>query len=221
MNTIRKQYNEDLTGKRHGRLTVIRKADTGISQWVCKCDCGKEKVLTPYYFYTDLSCGCLERENAKTLGRHNVTHGKANTRLYHTWCKMKERCNNPNIQFYYRYGGRGIKVCDEWNESFESFYDWAIKSGYDENLTGNEQSLDRIDPNGNYNSENCRWITHKEQCRNRTYNRYIDFEGKTMTIAEFCETTGIGYHKFVTRWQNKGFTGEEILKRWEDKHRTD
>lgn len=213
------KYNEvDFTGKRHGLLTVISKATHGRTVYVCKCDCGTIKEMTPYYFLHDMSCGCLERENRNNLGAHNLTHGMTETRLYRTWCKMKERCNNPNTEHYCRYGGRGIKVCEEWNTSFESFREWAYSAGYDENLNGREQSIDRIDVNGNYEPSNCRWISHKEQCRNRTNNSYILLEGKAITISEFCETNGISYGAFVRRRLKKGLSAEQIVSDWRKKH---
>lgn len=208
----------DLTGYRHGRLTVISKSDHGRTLYVCRCDCGKEKEMTAYYIFHDLSCGCMEKENKDNLGEHNITHGMTETRLYRTWCKMKERCYNPNIQYYPRYGGRGITICDEWRYSFESFHDWAFSVGYDSSLTGNEQSLDRINPDGNYEPSNCRWITHKEQCRNRTNNRFVVHHGKKMTVSEFCETYGITYHKYVTRNLEKGLTTDDVISKWNKKH---
>lgn len=205
----------DFTGQRFGKLTVIRKADKGRSWWVCKCDCGNVVTLVANKMVTYKSCGCGEKYNREHLGEHNRTHGKTETRLYRTWCKMKERCNNPNIEHYPEYGGRGIKVCAEWNNSFEDFQEWAYSVGYDDSLDGNQQSLDRIDVQGNYEPNNCRWTTHKEQMRNTTRTIYVDYQGKQIPMSAFCEEHGITYESFVTRHLKRGFTVEELLRIWE------
>ena len=213
------KYNKiDFVGYRHGRLTVISKADHGITLYKCGCDCGNEREMTPYYFTRYLSCGCLEKENRENLGAHNITHRMTETKLYHTWCKMKERCYNPNIEHYNKYGGRGITICDEWRYSFEAFRDWAYSAGYDETLNRKQQSLDRIDVNGNYDPTNCRWISHKEQCRNRTNNVFLPYNGSLITVAEFCEINGITYSSFVSRRLKKGLTSDRIIDDWNKKH---
>lgn len=109
----------------------------------------------------------------ETIGERSRTHGMSNTRLYSVWRGIKDRCNNPNIEHFDRYGGRGIKVCDEWNNSFESFCKWAFRAGFNPCATGREQSIDRIDCNGDYSPENCRWISMKEQARNRSDTVFI------------------------------------------------
>ena len=217
MNSYR-YYGEDFVGQRHGMLTVVAKADHGRTLYVCRCDCGRLKEMTPYYFLQDQSCGCLEKENREKLGSYNVTHGMTKTKLYHTWCKMKERCYNPNIEHYDKYGGRGITICEEWKTSFEAFRDWAYSAGYDENLDRKQQSLDRIDVNGNYEPNNCRWVSYKDQCRNRTNNSFIEHNGNRITLAEFCETYGITYNAFVIRRLKKGLSSDEIITEWNKKH---
>ena len=113
-------------------------------------------------------------------------HGQAGTKLYKRWADMRHRCNNPNHKCYKDYGARGIKVCTEWNASFVAFYEWAQANGYDESLT-----LDRIDNDGNYEPNNCRWISMTEQCNNRRSSRYLEYQGKTMTISQWAEYRGI------------------------------
>ena len=155
----------DLNGKQFGRLTVIcegEKARSGERMWICKCSCGNiTKPIKSTCLRNGItqSCGCLHRE---IVSQAKATHQQSDTRLYSVWRGMKDRCFRPNAVNYKFYGGRGITVCDEWYNSFEAFYEWAMANGYAENLT-----IDRIDANGNYEPSNCRWITIQEQQRNR------------------------------------------------------
>lgn len=207
----------DFTGKRFGRLLVFSKAPKGRTQWVCKCDCGKVIVLSAYRLFKYKSCGCLETENKKRLTDYTRTHGMSETKLYHTWRDMKERCYNPNYQYFDRYGGRGILVCDEWKNSFEKFRDWAFSVGYKEHPDTKWQSIDRIDVDGNYEPSNCRWITHKEQMRNTSRTVYVEYLGEKIPLSKFCEDNGITYSKFVTRRLKKGISAEQALKDWKTK----
>lgn len=127
----------------------------------------------------------MERErNAK--GQYTVIHRGTKTRLYRVWCAMKERCTNPHQHSFPHYGGRGIKVCDEWVHDFGAFREWSMANGYEEGLT-----IDRIDGNGNYEPSNCRWVTTAVQNRNYSRNHNITYQGETHCIKEWSEITGI------------------------------
>ena len=117
--------------------------------------------------------------------RGNYKHGQRHTRLYNIWRSMRQRCNNPKTINYSRYGGRGIKVCQEWNK-FIPFFEWSMSNGYDDALT-----LDRIDNTGNYEPSNCRWVTYKEQNNNRRDNAIIEYMGKKHSISEWADIIGI------------------------------
>jgi len=156
-------------GDRYGRLTVIREVEP--IKWrkykkrmvLCKCDCGNETTVRLEYLRSGhtKSCGC---KSVDTLISHRKTHGLSKIRLYRIWAGMLNRCRNKNVKSYQHYGAKGVKVCAEWYE-FEAFYKWAMSNGYRRDLT-----IDRIDPYGNYEPNNCRWIPKGEQSRNRRCN---------------------------------------------------
>ena len=155
---------KDLTGLRFGKLIVIKRVGSdkdGRAQWLTVCDCGTESVKIGKLLLNGhcKSCGCGEYENRL---KSSISHGLSNTRLYNIWSAMKQRCYYTKHKDYHSYGGRGITVCDEWRNDFKTFYDWAITHGYRDDL-----SIDRIDVNGNYDPNNCRWATTLEQRLNQ------------------------------------------------------
>jgi len=159
----------ELVGQKFGRLRVLKFSYVNKGRqscWLCKCDCGNEKVIIGSRLKGRrvISCGCYMRE---TTGRLNYKHGDSSTRLYNIWRGMRNRCNNEG---YKNYGGRGIKVCEEWKE-YILFRDWALENGYQDRL-----SIDRLDNDGNYEPGNCRWADRKTQNGNqRVYCALVDY----------------------------------------------
>lgn len=154
-----KKRIKDISGKTFGKITVISfyGSKNNRALWNCKCECGAECICDSHSLLEGRisSCGCGKKT-------HNLQHGMSGTRLYRIWAGMKTRCENPSADNYKYYGERGISVCKEWREDFDSFARWALKSGYKDSLT-----IDRINVNGNYEPKNCRWVTMAEQNKNK------------------------------------------------------
>ena len=198
---------KDITGKKFGKLTALYRLHNYHKKgtyWICVCDCGNF-IETSYdsLHNNAKSCGCLRKE---TTSKRFKTHGKRNTRLYNIYKGMKARCYNKNNHKYKNYGGRGITVCKEWLNDFTTFYDWSMSHGYDDTLT-----IDRIDVNGNYEPDNCRWITNDEQQRNKTTNRLITIDNETHCLKEWCDILGLRYGTVVQRLNVYKWTIGEAL----------
>lgn len=184
----------NLVGSVFDRLTVIESAPNdkhGKPQWVCQCSCGKAVTATTTVLRAGRkkSCGCLRSEKSASHCRGMGTHGhwvggKA-TPEHTAWAAMKARCNTPTHKQYKHYGARGISVCPRWNESFEAFFeDMGPRPSA-------HSSLERIDNNGNYTPENCRWATYKEQNNNTRNNRMLTIQGETKSYQQWCDEFGI------------------------------
>jgi hypothetical protein len=199
----------DIIGKRFGKLLVIEFAgyvETGIKEvkrrsiYKCKCDCGNFPIVKRNSLVTGhtKSCGCLDENKGKNL----LKHGLKKHTLYGLWLNMKDRCNNPNNSHFKYYGSKNIKVCDEWQSDFVSFYDWAIDNGWEKGL-----SIERIDINKNYCPENCKWIPLKEQSKNRSMNIYVTIGNETKCIKEWCDNFNLKpstvYSRIRRGWNEK------------------
>lgn len=199
--------SENLISKRFGRLTVTGSTSkNGHGYSVCKCDCGRETIVRNDGLKSGriVSCGCYNMERAKR-GENRRTHGLHGTRLYRIWQAMINRCRNESSKCYRNYGGRGIAVCEEWGKSFQSFYDWAMSNGYADNLT-----IDRIDNNGNYEPNNCRWASYSEQSNNKRTNHLLEYNGEIHSITEWSAIVGIS--RKILNWRvNHGWSTEKAL----------
>lgn len=196
---------EDLTGQKFNLLTCEKYQPGG--DWLCRCDCGNTTTISTHRIKTGetKSCGCWHSEAARM---RRFKHGESQkTRLNSIWNSMKARCNIPSVKSYPRYGARGIKICREW-ESFVTFRDWALANGYADNLT-----IDRIDNDGSYSPENCRWVTLRENVNNQTKTRFVQYQDGVIARGLFCKQFNVKYG-FVRSRHEKGFSGEQILEEW-------
>lgn len=181
----------DLTGQKFGRWTVLFLGNHRghLRYWRCRCECGTEKEIYAGSLKDgrSLSCGCLSIEKLKVIkATHGHTRGYKTTPEYRAWRHMNTRCYNPNCPMFYRYGGRGIQVCDRWRDSFEVFLaDVGPRPSPN-------HSINRIDNDGNYEKGNVCWTTNQEQCRNRSSNHFITANGVSRSLTEWSELTGIG-----------------------------
>lgn len=181
---------KDISGQQFGRLTALYRLHNyhdKHTKWLCVCDCGNLKEVRYEHLKNEMivSCGCYHKEIVKNV---NTKHGKHNTPLYNIWLCMKGRCYYVDDKRYKNYGGRGIAVCSEWKDDFQAFYNWATSNGYKEGLT-----IDRIDNDGNYTPDNCRWATRKQQARNTRRTLNITINGETHCLKDWCKILGLNY----------------------------
>lgn len=204
----------DLTGRQFGRLKVIGIDDSKNTRrtfWICQCSCGNVTSSRSDALLSGAkkSCGCLKAERSAENVSKNHKHKKSGTRIYQIWQGMKGRCYNEHDPRYCRYGGRGIEVCEEWRNDFIRFYEWAVANGYSEKLT-----IDRIDNDGSYTPENCRWADHVTQCNNRSTNIHIKIGNSLRTLTEWCKIFELDYNRINARYnRNPNISIEELFNK--------
>lgn len=207
----------DLTGQKFGRLFVLERADDYIRpngkrviRWKCICDCGVTKIVRSSSLRdgTTVSCGCYCREIHTT---HGGCAGRKNERLYAVWANIKGRCYTITDDAYELYGGRGIKMCDEWHYDYGSFREWALNNGYDETACSHQCTLDRIDTNGNYCPENCRWADPEVQQNNKRTNFIIEYCGEKHTLAQWSRILDIDMIVLWSRLRKHKWTVEKAF----------
>lgn len=199
---------KDHTGEKAGKLTVIRPVYVnGKLRWECRCDCGGTTYAKGSSIKRRTSCGCEKYKPRYGLENGYYKHGAVGTRLYSIYTGMLKRCRQKTTRGYEQYGGRGIKVCDEWKgeHGFERFQEWAIANGYSDGLT-----IDRIDTNGNYEPNNCKWSTSLEQCNNRRNNVWLEYNGEKHTMAQWSRQLNIPASTIKAR-RSKGWSDEKVL----------
>ena len=193
-------------GQKFNFLTIIKEVDRGIKpsgqvyrRFLCSCDCGKKTIKTLHKITSGhtKSCGCYHDLAHKT-------HGMTNTQIYEAWSHMKQRCDNPKDKMYKHYGARGITYCNEW-EKFENFYK-DMKNGWEKGLY-----LDRIDNNGNYHKENCRWVNAKISANNTRHNRTITIDGESLNIRQWEEKMGFNRNTIHSRLKNGWSEQDAVL----------
>lgn len=223
----------DISGQRFGRLLVVAKhpmpSKSGGSLWDCLCECGNTKVANASNLRagSTISCGCAGKEWAKKLGsdpefiakrkissaRHGHKRKSGATVEYKTWLAMKRRCYDPSHKDYKNWGGRGIRVCERWNRSFDNFLEDMGLRPHDKN------SIDRLDPLGDYSPDNCRWADNKEQGENRRTNIHVTYRGFYYpSLATACKALGIPLSRAMYRLKAgmaiEHVLSKELFSRW-------
>lgn len=207
-----KSVERDLIGQKFEHLTVIARGKDKYSKkgqrrkyWICECDCDNKTIIEVredcLISKHTKSCGCSKKNNGG-----QITHGMTGTRIHNVWRSMKGRCYNPNNTIYKYYGGRGIKICEEWLNDFQKFYKWAMENGYNDNLT-----IERKNVNGNYEPNNCKWATRIEQANNKNSNHFLEFNGEIHTIAEWGRITRINQNIIERRINDLGWSVKDAL----------
>lgn len=195
-----------MVGKKFGKLTVLKENGRNRKEvaWECLCDCGNVVTVSGYYLRSGhtKSCGCFTNNDRKSF---RYIH--SNTQIARAYTNIKTRCYNKSYCLYRHYGGKGIKVCDEWlgEDGFERFYNWSLSNGYKKGL-----SIDRIDNSKDYSPDNCRWVTMKVQQNNRTNNHRITVNGVSHTMKEWSEINEINYGTIQSRLE-RGWTETDAV----------
>lgn len=204
------KYGKNIIGKRFGRAIALRQfREEGYTKVECLCDCGN-KFITHRLSLVDentVSCGCYHKER---IIEASFKHGLTDTRIHGIWCDMRSRCNLKTNHNYHGYGGRGIKVCDSWEgeNGFKCFYEWSMRNGYTDKLT-----IDRIDNNGMYSPDNCRWTDMKTQCNNTRRNVLVEYKGKTKTIGQWAVELNLKYSRIYSRIAKLGWSAVDAFEK--------
>lgn len=191
-------------GERHRNLVCIgRDPDKDSRYYLFKCDCGNVKsiIASNVKRGATVSCGCYQKGHPS-----HIKYGFSHTRIDNIYKSMVARCYSKTNSRYDRYGKRGIVVCDEWLKDKEKFFEWAFSHGYKDNLT-----IDRIDTDGNYTPDNCKWSTQKEQQNNRSNTIFLEYNGDIHTLAEWADITGIPYKTLYGRCHTLKWSAEKAL----------
>lgn len=203
----------DLTGKKFNRWLVLKRVSNdkhNLTQWLCRCDCGTERIVLGNSLRNgrSKSCGCYNREIHKEMKPHKV-HGLTHTRIYNIWVGMKQRCYNPKASRYYTHGARGIKVYGRWRKSVKAFYNYVSKLPH---FGEKGYTLNRIDNDGNYEPGNVEWSDDVTQANNKRNNRLVSYNGETKTMAQWARELGINYKILNQRINRDGLTFEQAVK---------
>lgn len=200
----------DLTGQKFGRLTVIRfdHSQNGRKYYLCQCDCGNSKTVSSHSLKSGntKSCGCLHKEILVQRNKDNRIHHPESERLLRIWRAMLHRCYKETDEHYDYYGGRGIKVCDDWHD-FENFQNWALANGYTDDLT-----IDRVDGDKDYCPENCSWTTMTVQNNHKSDTKWLTYKGKTQSLSDWCRELGLDYFRTKTRLNSLGWSVEDAFE---------
>lgn len=193
----------DLTGEKIGKLTVLKESERrgGSRVWLCVCECGNTTEVRQGKLRgkETKSCGCLRNKD-------KITHGKTDSKEYYAWKNMLNRCNRPMTRGYKHYGGRGIKVCERWNDFNKFIKDMGDKPS-------NKHSIERKDTNGNYEPSNCLWADIKAQSRNKRTTRMVYYKGDNLPLITVCEREGVPYKRVWHRYMKQGLTLEQSLSK--------
>ena len=193
--------HQDLTGKKFGRLTVLKEVGhpkPGQYLWECECSCSNHThIIVDGHKLKNgntKSCGCLHRELLQKRNKENAIHHIENERIYRIWRGMKERCYNKSHKKFEYYGGKGIKICQQWLDSYETFEKWSLNNGYNDDLT-----IERKDNSLDYCPENCCWATWTEQQNHKSNNKYLTYHNETKTLSQWCKELNLNYGRVKAR----------------------